>query len=134
MKLPSRNQVAAVVFIAGGFIFALAFIPMALEILQAGELTYDKTDSLPRTVSPENGAFEFYYQAAFLLTLGIYPLMFSIGGILAIVAIGLGKLGVAKTSLALRLPAFMSIIAMYLGIAIGFAWIVLLFFRYRLLS
>jgi hypothetical protein len=39
MKLPSRNQVAAVVFIAGGFIFALAFIPMALEILQAGELT-----------------------------------------------------------------------------------------------
>lgn len=121
------------VLIAGGFIFALAFIPMALELLQAVVLTYEKVGALPRTVSPESGAFEFYYQVAFLLTLGTYPFLLSIGGILAIVSIGLVKLGINKISLVTRLTVLMAKIAMYLGIAIGFVWIVLLVFRFRVL-
>lgn len=121
------------VLIAGGFIFALAFIPMGLEILQDGVLTYEKTGALPRTVSPQSGAFEFYYQVAFFLTLGAYPFFLSIGGLLAIVAIGLAKLGINKTSLATKLATLMAKIAMYLGVAIGFVWIVLLVFRFQVL-
>lgn len=133
MKFPDRNQVAAVVLIAGGFVCALAFIPMGLEILQAGVLTYEKTGGMPRTVSPQSGAFEFYYQVAFLLTLGTYPFLLSIGGMLTIVAIGLIKLGINKTSLATKLTTLMAKIVLYLGMAVGFVWIALLVLRFRVL-
>lgn len=41
----------------------------AIDILNVGELTYTRKGELPITVSPEHGAFSYYYQVAFFGTL-----------------------------------------------------------------
>jgi len=57
-----------------------------IDILLAQTLTYAKKGFPLKTVLPFDGAFEFYYQVAFFLTLGAAGALASIGALLAMSA------------------------------------------------
>ena len=67
------------------FCFAMGSLTMhvAIEALMSGQLTYHRNGLEPVTVSPESGAFAYYYQVAFAATLGAFLWIFVLLCVLA---------------------------------------------------
>lgn len=124
MKTPNRNQVAAVVLIFGGFVFALLFIPAGLDLLRDGAFVYSPRGETPRNITVQSNPFLFYSQAAFLFSFGVSPLLCSIAGIASALFFFLKKHSYPAESMLFK-ASFLSAKALLYAAAISAAFIIL---------
>jgi hypothetical protein len=108
---------------------ASAFVVMGVDVLREGSITYTKTGFAPRTVSPSDGRFEYYYQVAFLLSLGTLFALFSL--VAGLAAFLTSKLGLNYGQSA-ALKGF-SLLLVYSLLAVGIIWVLLHAGRYWLI-
>jgi hypothetical protein len=96
----------------------------ATHILSAEAITYTKKGFPARTVSPANGAFEYYYQVAFFMCLGVFGSLLAVAGVLASSMYFIGTVESVK-----RLGRLLA----YASLPFGCAWLLLHMGRYWLI-
>jgi len=129
------HLVLGIIFLGLCFGLGWFLVSRGINTLELGQLTYSRKGHAPVTVSPQAGAFSFYYQVAFFVTSGGFLLLLGFSCVL----FGIAKF-IRSTEVLSTAQQFASVIyrvAVWLawsGIGLCCLWLLLRIFRYWLIQ